>query len=46
MQCLDAFFPGFKLESVTMLFSTILVGMFVLTKLLDKTIMGNSKDDP
>lgn len=46
MACLDAFFPGFKLETVTMLFVTILVGMFFLTKVLDKTMMGNSSDDP
>ena len=29
-----------------MLFTTILVGTFVLIKVLDKTIMGNSNDDP
>ena len=29
-----------------MLFTTILVGTFILIKVLDKTIMGNSNDDP
>ena len=46
MQCLDVFFPNFKLETVTFLFAMILVGIFILTKVLDVMIMGNSKGDP
>ena len=46
MQCLDVFFPNFKLETVTFLFVMILICMFVLTKVLDVVIMGNSKGDP
>ena len=47
MQCLDLFFPGFKLETVTFLFFVILVTVFVVTKVVfDTLIMGNTSGNP
>lgn len=45
MNCLQAVFPGFRLVSITMLLSVICVGMYITTKVVDETVMGNSGGD-
>ena len=45
MQCLNAVFPNFKLKSLTMLFFIACVALFVTTRILDATVMGNSNGD-
>ena len=44
-QCLEIFFPNFKLRSLTMLFVFVCTAMYVTTRILDKTVMGNTNDD-
>ena len=47
MQCLDLFFPNFKIETITFLFFFILVSVFLVTKVVfDTIIFGNTKGDP
>jgi len=45
LQCLETVFPHFKINSINFLFVIICIGMFILTKVMDSTVMGNSSDD-
>ena len=45
LQCLETFFPNFRLASITFAFVLLCIGMFILTKVVDATIMGNKEGD-
>ena len=45
LECLEAFFPNFKLASLTMLFIFVCVAMFITTKVINSAVFGNQDGD-
>ena len=45
IECLEAFFPNFKLATFNMLFIFICIAMFIITKVVNSAVMGNQDGD-
>ena len=45
LECLEAFFPNFKLTSLNMLFIFVCVAMFITTKIINSAVFGNQDGD-